>query len=64
MSQTELGRLAFNALMNEVKRSKPGKGKTDYFLDTSLVLRHSTGLAPVQSKKLKTSKFRHAKSSG
>ncbi len=64
MSQSELGTLAFNALMNEVKRQKPAKGKTDYFLGTGLVLRHSTGLAPSAAKKLKPGKSRHAKASG
>jgi DNA-binding LacI/PurR family transcriptional regulator len=48
MSQTELGTLAFNALMNEVKRETPAAKGTEYILTTSLVLRNSTALAPAQ----------------
>jgi LacI family transcriptional regulator len=46
MSQTELARLAFKALLTEVERKEPNPGGTEYFLDTSLILRKSTALAP------------------
>lgn len=45
MSQTELARVAFKALMNDVAHSKPGEGRKDYTLTTNLVLRRSTALA-------------------
>jgi LacI family transcriptional regulator len=48
MSQTELATVAFNALMNEVKRETPAAKGTEYILTTSLVLRNSTGLTPPQ----------------
>ena len=51
MSQTELATLAFNALMNELNRDEPAKGRTEYYLDTSLVLRQSTALAPRETRK-------------
>jgi DNA-binding LacI/PurR family transcriptional regulator len=44
MSQPELARLAFNALLSEVQRETPAPNGTDYFLKTNLVLRESTGL--------------------
>ncbi len=46
MSQVELARIAFHALMNEVGRKSPAQGKSEYELITSLVLRRSTALAP------------------
>lgn len=46
MSQAELGRLAFQALLTDVQRETPGTGGTEYVLETSLVLRKSTALAP------------------
>lgn len=46
MSQTELARLAFRALLAEVQRPVPSKNGTEYVLETSLVLRKSTALAP------------------
>jgi LacI family transcriptional regulator len=46
MSQQELARLAFNALMREIERETPLSGRTDYELNTSLILRQSTALAP------------------
>jgi LacI family transcriptional regulator len=46
MSQQELARLAFNALMREIEREAPSSGRTDYELNTSLILRQSTALAP------------------
>jgi len=50
MSQTELARLAFKALLTEVERESPAECGTQYELDTDLVLRKSTGLAPRTSK--------------
>jgi len=54
MSQVELARIAFHALMNEVGRKSPAQGKSEYELNTSLVLRRSTALAPSRSGLLKT----------
>jgi len=50
MSQTELARLAFKALLTEVERETPAEHGTEYELDTDLVLRKSTALAPRASK--------------
>jgi len=44
MSQAELARLAFNALLAEVKRETPSATGTEYVLTTHLVLRESTHL--------------------
>jgi len=46
MSQPELAKIAFDALMNEVERDEPLRGRTDYQMNTNLVLRQSTALAP------------------
>ncbi|MGB9203502.1 MAG: substrate-binding domain-containing protein [Terriglobales bacterium] len=46
MSQSELARLAFHALLSDVERKTPAPNGTEYPLDTSLVLRESTALAP------------------
>src|SRR5438045_9218035 len=46
MSQAELARLAFNALLAEIKRETPATTGTEYVLTTHLVLRESTHLAP------------------
>jgi LacI family transcriptional regulator len=46
MSQTELARLAFKALLTEVERETTSPTGTEYFLDTALILRKSTALAP------------------
>ena len=46
MSQTELAKLAFRALMNEVGREFPAPKGSEYVLTTSLILRKSTALAP------------------
>lgn len=46
MSQTELARLAFQALLTEVQRESPSASGTEYALQTNLVLRDSTALAP------------------
>jgi LacI family transcriptional regulator len=45
MSQRELATIAFEALMVETERKTPAKGRVDYELVTSLVLRRSTALA-------------------
>jgi LacI family transcriptional regulator len=42
MSQSELARLAFEALLKEVKRETPAPEGTEYVLKTHLVLRSST----------------------
>ncbi|HEY1801448.1 MAG TPA: LacI family DNA-binding transcriptional regulator [Terriglobales bacterium] len=46
MSQAEIARLAFRALKNEVDREVPAAEGTEYLLDTNLLLRKSTALAP------------------
>lgn len=46
MSQTEIARLAFNALLTEVQRKSPSLAGVEYTLTTSLVLRKSTAMAP------------------
>ncbi|HUJ31040.1 MAG TPA: LacI family DNA-binding transcriptional regulator [Candidatus Acidoferrum sp.] len=46
MSQAEIARLAFNALLAEVERKTPSPAGTEYTLRTTLVLRHSTAMAP------------------
>lgn len=45
MSQSELAKLAFRALMSEVGKEAPARG-LEYKLVTSLILRDSTALAP------------------
>src|SRR5271168_587023 len=44
MSQSEIARLAFHALLEDVKRKTPNPKGTEYVLKTSLVLRESTAL--------------------
>jgi LacI family transcriptional regulator len=46
MSQSELARLAFEALLKEVKRETPAPDGTEFVLKTRLVLRSSTALSP------------------
>lgn len=46
MSQTELAKLAFKALLTEVERETTSPTGTEYALDTALILRKSTALAP------------------
>ena len=46
MSQAELARLAFHALLAEVRRRAPSPQGTEYTLQTNLVLRESTAMAP------------------
>jgi DNA-binding LacI/PurR family transcriptional regulator len=44
MSQSELARIAFHALLTELERKTPSKDGTEYLLETSLVLRDSTAV--------------------
>jgi LacI family transcriptional regulator len=46
MSQEELARLAFKALLSDVDRAIPAPHGSEYPLQTSLVLRESTAMAP------------------
>jgi LacI family transcriptional regulator len=46
MSQTELGRLAFQALLHDVQRETPNPKGTEYVLKTNFVLRDSTAMNP------------------
>jgi LacI family transcriptional regulator len=46
MSQAELARIAFEALLEDVQRKTPNPKGTEYVLKTSLVLRESTALSP------------------
>ena len=45
MSQKELAKIAFQALLNEVEGQPPSHERHEYELTTSLVLRRSTALA-------------------
>jgi len=45
MSQMELAKIAFHALLSEVQRESPSHERSEYELHTSLVLRCSTALA-------------------
>lgn len=60
MSQIELARIAFHALMNEVGRESPAQGKSEYDVNTSLVSRHSTALAPSYSGQVKLLKTKRS----
>src|SRR5208337_598216 len=51
MSQSELARLAFRALLTELERETPSERGTEYVLETGLVLRDSTALAPTSAAK-------------
>jgi LacI family transcriptional regulator len=46
MSQKELAKIAFRALLNEIECDPPSHERHEYELTTSLVLRRSTALAP------------------
>jgi len=50
MSQAELARLAFNALLADVERETPAPNGSEYVLKTNLVLRESTSLISGNSK--------------
>jgi len=56
MSQKELARIAFEALLKEALRESPAHERIEYELNTSLVLRRSTALAPVGRTGSKTMK--------
>ncbi len=47
ISQSELARIAFHALATELEHGAPAEHGTEYLLQTGLVLRESTALAPV-----------------
>jgi DNA-binding LacI/PurR family transcriptional regulator len=49
MSQTEIARLAFTALLKEAQLEPAARQATEYTLSTNLVLRRSTALASSQS---------------
>jgi len=55
MSQSELAKLAFNALLDEVSPASDSRG--EYRLNTSLILRRSTALAPSGDGKKSTTKL-------
>jgi len=46
MSQAEIGRLAFQALLNDVQREQPNEQGTEYHLKTHFILRDSTAMNP------------------
>ncbi|HEU5234783.1 MAG TPA: LacI family DNA-binding transcriptional regulator [Terriglobales bacterium] len=45
MSQQELARIAFEALMKDVERREPSPNGTQYVMNTNLVIRNSTAMA-------------------
>jgi len=53
MSQAELARLAFDALMADVEREVPSPSGTEYVLKTNLVLRQSTRLNSAATQRIK-----------
>jgi len=55
MSQVELAKLAFKALINEVERDATAPANSEYTLTTNLVLRRSTALAPSSGRRAKPS---------
>ena len=55
MSQTELAELAFKALVNEMKPEPAIWSSHEYTLDTALVVRRSTALAPSHARRLRVS---------
>src|SRR5690242_4442869 len=52
MSQQELARIAFHALIKDSEKDKQSQGRTEYVMNTTLVLRDSTALAPKSSPSL------------
>ena len=46
MSQTEIARFSFSALVDSLEPSRRGHGPESHSMKTNLVLRHSTALAP------------------
>ena len=49
MSQSELARIAFHALLEETQRKTPLANGSEFVLKTSLVLRDTTALAPAEA---------------
>ncbi len=49
MSQRELAQIAFEALVKDSENPVPSERRTDYVMNTTLVLRNSTALAPKSS---------------
>ena len=56
MSQSELARIAFHALMNDVGEEQAAARRKEYHLKTNLILRRSTALAPTESARKKPTK--------
>jgi len=56
MSQAELARIAFRALMEDVGRDGASEGRKEYPLNTNLVLRRSTARAPVEAFRIAASR--------
>jgi LacI family transcriptional regulator len=56
MSQTELARIAFQVLMNDVSEDAASDGRKEYPLSTNLILRRSTALAASDSARAKLPK--------
>ncbi|MGA3106569.1 MAG: LacI family DNA-binding transcriptional regulator [Terriglobales bacterium] len=56
MSQMELAKTAFHALLSEVQRESPSTERSEYDLSTNLVLRRSTAMARAGSQAAKTRK--------
>jgi DNA-binding LacI/PurR family transcriptional regulator len=56
MSQTELARIAFKALVSDISRQTAAEKGAEYLLNTNLVLRRSTALAPSAQPRSKTNK--------
>ena len=56
MSQAELARIAFEALLSEVQRDTPSKERSEYHLNTSLVLRRSTATVQLRKQEIKPRK--------
>jgi LacI family transcriptional regulator len=56
MSQTELARIAFKALVNDIGRETPAEHGVEYALSTNLVLRRSTALAESSPSRAKVMK--------
>jgi LacI family transcriptional regulator len=57
VSQTELAKLAFKALLTDVERETTSPTGTEYFLDTAFILRKSTALASTSVPRRKEGSF-------
>jgi LacI family transcriptional regulator len=62
MSQHELAKIAFQALLNEAERERPAREHHKYELTTSLVLRRSTALASAANAEIPAKSTRNARS--